>query len=531
MATYATPGVYVEEVPARNKPIEGVSTSVAAFVGLAPGGPLNRAVQINDWSHFKRVYSDPAEPNQPFMAGAYLAHAVFGFFANSGTQCWVVRVGGEGQAQTTLLSAGEKPVPVLQASALEGVEDQVELDLKLYEPPRGTAAVDASNAKGSGNAKGASSEEKTYTLVVSAGTKHELYPKSATGAEATDSKGLTSAELVKVVNGESGLIKLEAISGSDAKEPAPSKYALSAPSKEIAKVTATELEGDVTQRTGLEGLEAIDDISIVCVPDLVAIAAGNAGLLQDIQNKVIVHCEKMADRVALLDTPPELSPIQALEWRNQVNYDAKQATLYYPWLEVKDPLTELPTLIPPCGHVAGVWARTDATRGVHKAPANEAILGIDGLGFTTTGTEQGQLNRAGVNCIRSFPGRGIRVWGARTLSSDPEWRYLNVRRLFNFISDSVRRGTQWAVFEPNDEHLWIQLQIAVSNFLTISWRSGALFGGTPDEAFYVKCDKETNPPELIEAGQVVTEIGIAPVKPAEFVVFHISQYTAGEGAS
>jgi phage tail sheath protein FI len=198
---------------------------------------------------------------------------------------------------------------------------------------------------------------------------------------------------------------------------------------------------------------------------------------------------------------------------------------------VKDPLSELPTLIPPCGHVAGVWARTDATRGVHKAPANEAILGINGLGFTTTDTEQGDLNRAGVNCIRSFPGRGIRVWGARTLSSDAEWRYLNVRRLFNFISDSIRQGTQWAVFEPNDEHLWIQLQIAVSNFLTVSWREGALFGGTPDEAFYVKCDKETNPQVVVDAGQVVTEIGIAPVKPAEFVVFHISQYTAGgEGA-
>ncbi len=541
MATYTTPGVYVKEIPARNKPIEGVSTSVAAFVGLAPGGPLNRAVKINDWSHFKRVYSDPAKPNQPFMEGAYLAHAVQGFFANQGPQCWVVRVGGEGMPQTPLPSTGPKSVTVLEASALEGVEEQVELELKLYEPPRGTAAGgDAGGAKGGNGAAGGAKEKagatgaSLYTLVVSTGTEHELYPKSTPGAQPANGKseGLTAPDLASKVNAESKLIKLD-VANDDAKlELAPGKYPLSAPSKEITKVTATELEGNLTQRTGLEGLDAIEDVSIVCVPDLVAIAKDDPDLLQVIQKMVIAHCEDMADRVALLDTPPGLSPNEALDWLNEVNYDAKQATLYYPWLEVKDPLSELPTLIPPCGHVAGVWARTDATRGVHKAPANEAILGINGLGFTTTDTEQGDLNRAGVNCIRSFPGRGIRVWGARTLSSDAEWRYLNVRRLFNFISDSIRQGTQWAVFEPNDEHLWIQLQIAVSNFLTISWREGALFGGTPDEAFYVKCDKETNPQVVVDAGQVVTEIGIAPVRPAEFVVFHISQYTAGgEGAS
>jgi hypothetical protein len=141
--------------------------------------------------------------------------------------------------------------------------------------------------------------------------------------------------------------------------------------------------------------------------------------------------------------------------------------------------------------------------------------------------EQGALNFAGINCIRAFPGRGIRVWGARTLSGDPEWKYLNVRRLFNYISGSIMEGTQWSVFEPNDPRLWMQLNIAATNFLTRTWREGALFGATPDEAFFVKCDAETNPPELIEAGQVVVEIGIAPVKPAEFIVFQISQFAAG----
>jgi phage tail sheath protein FI len=206
------------------------------------------------------------------------------------------------------------------------------------------------------------------------------------------------------------------------------------------------------------------------------------------------------------------------------------AALYYPWIEVMDPLTRRPITIPPSGHIAGVWARVDDQRGVHKAPANEVIMGANGLAFQVTHAEQGGLNKNGINCIRAFPGRGIRIWGARTLSSDPEWRYINVRRLFNFVSESIMTGTQWSVFEPNDPFLWTSLSISVSNFLRNVWRSGALFGATPAEAFYVKCDSETNPPEVIEAGMVVCEIGIAPVKPAEFVIFRLSQFTGGGAA-
>jgi hypothetical protein len=165
---------------------------------------------------------------------------------------------------------------------------------------------------------------------------------------------------------------------------------------------------------------------------------------------------------------------------------------------------------------------------VHKAPANEVIMGVNGLGFQVTQEEQGGLNRTGINCIRAFPGRGIRVWGARTLSSDPEWRYLNVRRLFNYVSQSLLEGTQWSVFEPNDERLWLRLRASVENFLTNTWRTGALFGATPAQAFYVKCDSETNPPDVIELGQVVCEVGIAPVKPAEFVIFRLSQFVDGD---
>jgi uncharacterized protein len=204
--------------------------------------------------------------------------------------------------------------------------------------------------------------------------------------------------------------------------------------------------------------------------------------------------------------------------------------LYWPWIEVMDPITRRPIMVPPSGHMAGLWSRVDATRGVHKAPANEVVLGANGLEFQITQAEQGELNRNGINCIRSFPGRGIRVWGARTMSSDPEWKYINVRRIFNYVSSSIMQGTQWAVFEPNDQRLWTSLTIAISNFLNRTWRSGALFGASATDAYFVKCDSETNPPEVIEAGQVVCEIGISPVKPAEFVIFRLSQFTGGGGA-
>ncbi len=183
--------------------------------------------------------------------------------------------------------------------------------------------------------------------------------------------------------------------------------------------------------------------------------------------------------------------------------------------------------MPPSGSIAGLWGRNDDARGVHKAPANEVVRGAIDVQVNITKNEHDLLNPVGVNVIRSFPGRGIRVWGARTLSSDPSWRYLNVRRLFNFIEESILIGTQWVVFEPNDLDLWQRISRTIRGFLLTQWREGALFGATPDEAFYVKCDAETNPPELVDGGQVTVEIGIAPVKPAEFVVFKIAQLSSG----
>jgi uncharacterized protein len=513
MPTYLTPGVYVEEVPSASKPIEGVGTSIAAFVGLAPGGPVNTPMRISNWTQFSSIFGDPSNPdNGPFMEGAYLAHAVYGFFLNGGSTCWIVRVGNENGgpvARAALPAAADKGVEAFRMLALPEVSEQVKVDIS--EEPAGDDAKP---------------EEKSFKVVVTAGSETEEYEGL------TLKKGRTN--LATKINSASKLIKIEETGSAlpDAQRvPAAGSYALSKPSISAEKVDARDFEGDVAKRQGMGSLAAVDEVTMVVMPDAMTLATnGDDTALRDLQGKMLAHCENMGDRMAIIDAPPNLLPQEILEWRmNTAGYDSKMGALYYPWIEVMDPLTNRPLMVPPSGHVAGVWCRTDGTRGVHKAPANEVVMGANGLAFQVTQAEQGGLNKVGINCIRSFPGRGIRIWGARTLSSDPEWRYINVRRLFNFISESIIDGTQWSVFEPNDHRLWAALKISTGNFLTRVWRSGALFGQTADQAFFVKCDDETNPPEDIEAGQVTVEVGIAPVKPAEFVVFRLSQFTGGGG--
>jgi phage tail sheath protein FI len=292
--------------------------------------------------------------------------------------------------------------------------------------------------------------------------------------------------------------------------------------------------GSSADRTGFAGLEAVDEVTMLSVPDLMAVyEQGIIDLegLQAVQLAMIAHCELMGDRVAILDAPPGLNAQQVKEWRvDKAGYDSKYATLYWPWVKVFDPLSGQARFVPPSGHVAGIWARNDDTRGVHKAPANEVVRGAITLELNITKGEHDQLNPNGINCIRSFPGRGIRIWGARTISSDPSWRYLNVRRLFNYVEESIFEGTQWVVFEPNDIRLWGRVKRTINAFLLRTWREGALFGATPDQAFFVICDESNNPPEVRDAGQLIVDIGIAPVKPAEFVVFRIAQFSGSPDA-
>jgi len=295
-------------------------------------------------------------------------------------------------------------------------------------------------------------------------------------------------------------------------------------------VQANHFVGDVTERSGVEGLEIAEDVTMLACPDLMS--AYQAGAIdrdgvKAVQLAMIAHCERMGDRMAILDPLPDLSPQEVRQWRQaETNYDSKYAALYYPWIKIAGPEGQ-PIAVPPSGYMAGIYAYTDNTRGVHKAPANEVIRGaLEAVSPITKG-EQDTLNPIGVNCIRSFTGRGLRVWGARTLSSDPAWRYINVRRLFNYVEKSIENGLQWVVFEPNDQNLWAKVKRDVTAFLTGVWREGALFGTTPDQAFFVKCDEELNPADVRDRGQLFIDVGMAPVKPAEFVIFRLSQWAGG----
>ncbi|MFJ8312941.1 MULTISPECIES: phage tail sheath subtilisin-like domain-containing protein [unclassified Streptomyces] len=527
MATYLSPGVFVEESTGGSRPVEGVGTAVAAFVGFAEQGPLNEPVRVTNWAQFTNTFGE-------FVEGSYLAHSVYGYFANGGGNCYVVRVGGQsanGDAVDSAQTVGSAPAQVLGGfrvaalPAATGRNISVDVQKKPTDPKtkRATGAA-ADKAKA---ADGGSDDVFTFTVKVD-GSATETFDVSADRASA--------AYVVTQVKERSKFVMVEEAptAGTALALPDSSSLALPATPKGnasggevVAKDVVGKYVGKVNDRSGLSGLEAIDDITMVMAPDLMAAyQAGNVSREQvmAIQMAMINHCENMANRMAILDPLPDMDPTEVHEWRqNEAGYDSKYATLYYPWIQVADPSSGKGFLMPPSGHVAGLWARNDEARGVHKAPANEVLRGALDLGIQVTKGEQEQLNPAGVNCIRSFPGRGIRVWGARTLSSDPSWRYLNVRRLFNYLEESVYLGSQWAVFEPNDERLWATIRRNIAAFLTNEWRNGALFGGTPEEAFYVKCDAETNPPEVIDAGQVICEIGVAPVKPAEFVVFRIAQ--------
>jgi phage tail sheath protein FI len=298
--------------------------------------------------------------------------------------------------------------------------------------------------------------------------------------------------------------------------PAPAQSALSS-------LAVDDIVGDAGARTGLGGLEALDDIRLVICPDVMVGYDGSdeaKSRIKQVQQKLIDHCKLMRYRFAVLDTPPHLNAQQAKEWREFLNFDSDYAALYYPWLIVPDLGGSGSTkAVPPSGHMVGIYNRSDSERGVHKAPANEV-----GVEFNISKGEQDVLNPIGVNCIRSFPGRGLRVWGARTLSSNAAWRYVNVRRLFITVEASMDAGLQWVVFEPNDSTLWAKVRRDVTSFLRGVWRSGALFGNTPEQAFYVKCDEELNPPEVRDLGQLIIEVGMCPTKPAEFVIFRITQW-------
>ncbi|MEQ1545840.1 phage tail sheath subtilisin-like domain-containing protein [Methyloglobulus sp.] len=280
--------------------------------------------------------------------------------------------------------------------------------------------------------------------------------------------------------------------------------------------------------TGLEALGEIDDIAIVALPD-----AGSYDEDQRIEatDSLLSHAEKLKYRIAIVDGPENASLNEIRKFRGK--FDSKYGAIYHPWIEVLDPL-ERPAQgapprrmkLPPCGFVAGIYARSDIERGVHKAPANEVMRGLTKFEININKARQDVINPEGINALRFFEGRGNRVWGARTMSSDPEWKYVNVRRLFIYIEHSIDKSTQFAVFEPNNQRLWANIRQAVEDFLLVLWRDGALLGDKPEQAYFVRCDRTTMTQNDIDSGRLICLIGVAPTKPAEFVIFRIGQFTA-----
>ena len=520
MPQYLSPGVYVEEVESGSKPIEGVGTAVAAFVGLTESGPVNEPTLVTNWTQFVETFGG-------FIEGSFLAHSVYGFFQNGGGACYIVRIGtngdtGKPRARAELTSGTKSGLEAYRIAALDPGSSGDDLSVEIRDSK--DTGDDEDDEKG--KAKG---KDTSFTLIV------KKNGKTTETFEDVSTDGRSKNYVVTVINEESDLITIEEIGKGTLTDLKPKTGTVSlsggAAATPAPRLAPDDYVGEAADRTGFSGLEAIDQVTMVAVPDVMAAYQQGALDLEGVktvQLGLIAHCEQMGDRLAILDPPPGLNAQQIKEWRvDAAGYDSAYATLYWPWVKVFDPASGTNTFVPPSGHMAGIWGRNDDTRGVHKAPANEVVRGAVDIELNLTKSEHDQLNPEGINCIRAFPGRGIRVWGGRTLSSDPSWRYVNVRRLFNYLEESILNGTQWVVFEPNDMDLWGRIRRTISSFLTRTWRDGALFGATPDEAFFVKCDSETNPPDVIDAGQVVCLIGVAPVKPAEFVVFKLSQFSAG----
>lgn len=527
MPEYLSPGVFIQEVNTGPRPIEGVGTACAAFVGFAASGPANRPVLVTSWTQYVQTFGslDDSGIRNPHIDGAYLSHAVYGYFLNGGGRCYVTRIVNsqareEKATPLQLPSRSSKAVPSFFIHPKGVPQQDIQVDVL---PP----AKNGRPAGGEETNVDQPGEQELFTLNVRMGDVVETYENLSFGTKPS------AKNAVATVNQVSQLITLvEAKSGAAVAERIPElgSYVVKAPPMtKLPQVQSQHFTGDVAERSGFEGLEVAEDVTMVSCPDLMA--AYQAGIIdragvKAVQQAMIAHCERMGDRVAILDSLPDLSPQQVKQWREQeAGYDSKYAALYYPWIKVD--ANGRPLAVPPSGHIAGIYARNDTERGVHKAPANEVMRGALEPAVQITQGEQDTLNPNGVNCIRSFTGRGLRVWGARTLSSDPAWRYVNVRRLFNYVEKSIERGTQWVVFEPNDPDLWARVRRDVGAFLTGAWRDGMLFGRSPEEAFFVKCDEEINPPDARDRGQLFIDIGIAPVKPAEFVIFRLSQWSGG----
>jgi len=567
MAEYLSPGVYVEEFDSGPSPMQGVGTSTAGFVGLAEKGPVSGApVFVNGAADFARKFGGYLQKSE-FGEYRYLAHAVTHFFANGGARAFVMRVappdaraakikcgslsfqakdpGAWGNAVVITISPASKAKTQILAESGEGtyvfkstvdfhVGDVVVLEGGGEKEHNMISAIEGGNVT---MEKPFEAEKVVDTALLPAVTVRScemaVEVRCGNAVETYDnvSFNITIPNYMEKLMSKSELVDVTAVHNSEAIDPVeliqialeddnlPVKLQLSGGANgTMAALTDGDFIGvdnGPGARTGIQAFLDNSDVSLMAVPGITA---------PNVQLSLVAHCERLASRFAVLDMPRDAKSVtDIMDHRSIV--DSDYCAMYHPWLQVFDPLDKRDVLIPPSGSVLGIYARSDNTRGVHKAPANETVANCTGLAVTYNTAEQDMLNPNGVNLIRRFPGQGIRVWGARTASSKPLWKYVNVRRLFIFLEESIKANTNWVVFEPNDELLWIRVRRTIEVFLEGVWKSGALAGATPADAFFVNIGSATMTKDDIDNGRLICVIGVAPVKPAEFVIFRLTQKT------
>lgn len=574
MAEYLSPGVYIEEFESGSVPMEGVGTSTAGFIGIAERGSIEGLPElVTSFSDFKRKFGGYLSESE-FGEYRFLPYAVEHFFVNGGSRAFIARV-MPSNSKCAQAFAPSKEEAIIQFEAKNpGIWGN---DLKVIITPtskaktqilaeeEGTVCKKYKVKNGDGFNVGdiivfTDGIEKIYNVISKSQDNYiefetefgidvvdknivpkkvistcefnievrysdivEIYENASFNVQASNfiNKKTDKSELVNIkyvgqypeeiiapfdmlnVDVTKSVCQIDFVNGSNGS---------------VDKIAADDFIGTDNgpgKRTGIQAFIDNDVVSIMAVPGVTD---------PNVQLMLVAHCENLGSRFAVLDIPKDLKKVTDVSIHRDM-FDSNYASMYHPWLQVFDPLDKKNIFIPPSGSIIGIYARSDNARGVHKAPANEVIRGCTGLDCQYNKGEQDILNPKGVNLIRSFPGQGIRVWGARTCTSNAQWKYINVRRLFIYIEESIKVNTNWVVFEPNDELLWIRVSRTIESFLTTLWRNGALAGTTTDEAFFVNVGRNTMSQDDIDNGRLICVIGVAPVKPAEFVIFRITQKT------
>lgn len=567
----------MEEFDSGAQPLEGASTSTAGFIGLAQRGEIEGVPQlVTSVADFHRLFGSYLSENE-FGEYRFLSYAVEHFFLNGGARCYVMRVAptdakvatnkSESNKESAILSIASKNpgtwgnqvrIVVVPASKAKTQIYEVISESKFrVKNNAGFNVGDIVAFEAAGQkqySKVVASQDNIIELaeelegdVVDAGllpskvlttcefTLHVFYGDEAETYERV-SLNISAANHVEKIVSRSNIVTVKDLTGgADLGSIAPFEvlsgenesvgkfqFALSGGSNgSIGNVTPDIFMGvdrGPGKRTGIQSFIDNDVVSIMAIPGVTE---------PTVQLSLVAHCENLGSRFAVLDIPREKTKVADVMTHRNI-FDSSYAAMYNPWLQVFDPLDKRNIYIPPSGSVIGIYARSDQSRGVQKAPANEVVRGAVGLDCQYNKGEQDILNPQGVNLIRAFAGQGIRVWGARTTSSNGLWKYVNVRRLFIFLEESIKNGTNWVVFEPNDEQLWARVQRTIDAFLTRVWRDGALMGGSPSEAFYINIGRSTMTQDDIDNGRLICVIGVSPVKPAEFVIFRITQKTREE---